>query len=102
MEPPDNKQTIRQQIIDLLRSDALTRRDLSQAVSISEKEVADHLGHIEKSVHSLGGKLVASPYQCLSCGFVFAKRNRYTKPGRCPECRNSHIQTARYHINSHV
>ena len=98
MEPIDSKQTIRQQIIDLLISEELTQRDLSQAVSIPEKEVVDHLSHIERSVRSQGKKLVEIPCRCLSCGFVFEKRTRFSKPGRCPHCRNSHIQTARYHI----
>ena len=98
MEPLDNKQTIRQQIIDLLISDELTLRDLSQALSIPEKEVVDHLGHIDRSLCIQGKKLVQIPYQCLSCGFVFDKRTRFSKPGRCPGCRNSHIQTAQYHI----
>ena len=98
MEPIESGQTIRQQIIDLLGSDELTLRDLSQAVSIPEKEVEDHLAHIERSVRNQGKKLVEIPYQCLSCGFVFDKRSRFSKPGRCPSCKNSHMQTARYHI----
>jgi len=98
METLDNKQTIRQQIINLLGADKLSVRDLSQAVSIPEKEVMAHLSHIERSVRSHGKKLVETPYRCLSCGFVFDKRTRFTKPGRCPSCKNSHIQTARYHI----
>jgi predicted Zn-ribbon and HTH transcriptional regulator len=98
MEPLDNKLTIRQQIIDLLHSDELTLRDLSQAASIPEKEVVDHLVHIKRSIRSQGKKLVEIPYQCLSCDFVFDKRSRFSKPGRCPKCKNSHIQTARFHI----
>jgi predicted Zn-ribbon and HTH transcriptional regulator len=99
MEPIDSEQTIRQQIIDLLSTDELTLRDLSQAVSISEKEVVFHLDHIERSIRNQGKKLVETPYKCLSCGFVFDKRSRFSKPGRCPICRNSHMQRARYHIN---
>lgn len=98
MEPVDSKQTIRQKIIHLLETDTLTVRDLSQAVSIPEKEAMDHLGHIARSVRSQNKKLVETPYKCLSCGFVFDKRTRFTKPGRCPSCKNSHIRTARYHI----
>jgi len=98
MEPLDNKLTIRQQIIDLLCDDELTLRDLSQAVSIPEKEVVDHLVHIERSVRTQGKKLAEIPYQCRSCNYVFDRRSRFSKPGRCPKCRNSHIQTARFHI----
>ncbi|MBW2485304.1 MAG: transcriptional regulator [Deltaproteobacteria bacterium] len=98
METSDSRQTIRQQIIDLLGSDTLTVRDLSQAVSIPEKEVMEHLGHIERSVRNQGKKLMKTPYKCLLCGFVFDNRIRFSKPGRCPSCKKSHIQTARYHI----
>ena len=98
MEPGGSKQTVRQQIVDLLSLEEMTQRDLSQALGIPEKEVVSHLEHIERSIRSLGKKLVEAPYRCLSCGFVFDKRNRFTKPGRCPSCRNSHIAMARYHI----
>lgn len=98
MAPADNKQTSRQRLISLLETDQLTVRDLSQAVSIPEKEVIDHLGHIARSVRRLGKKLVNTPCQCISCSFVFDKRIRFSKPGRCPHCRNSHIQAAGYQI----
>lgn len=98
MAPLDIKQTIRQQLIDLLSSDELTLRDLSQSVGIPEKEVVGHLSHIERSIRNQGKIFVETPYRCLSCGFIFAKRTRFSKPGRCPDCRNSHIQTAHYTI----
>jgi len=98
MEPFDNRQTIRQEIIDLLASEELTLRDLSQAVSLPEKEIVSHLDHIKRTLQSQGGKLLATPFECLTCGFVFAKRARFTKPGRCPNCKNSHILVARFYI----
>jgi predicted Zn-ribbon and HTH transcriptional regulator len=98
MAPINNKQTIRQQIIDLLSSGDVTLRDLSQAVSITEKEVENHLVHIERSMRNQDKKLVEIPYQCISCDFVFDKRSRFSRPGRCPNCKNSHIQRARYYI----
>ena len=98
MESPDNRQTIRQEIIDLLSSEELTIRDLSQAVSLQEKEIIGHLDHIERSLQHQGKKLMVTPYRCLSCGFVFDKRTRFNKPGRCPSCRNSHIKVAEFYI----
>ena len=98
MATSDNRQTIRQEIIDLLNSEELTIRDLSQAVSLQEKEIVDHLGHIERSLQRQGKKLMISPYTCLTCGFVFEKRTRFTKPGRCPSCKNSHIKVAQFYI----
>lgn len=98
MEPIDNSLTIRQEIIDLLSSEKLTIRDLSQAISLTEKEILDHFDHIERSLQPQGKKLVATPYTCLTCGFIFDKRTRFTKPGRCPSCKNSHIQVAQFFI----
>ena len=98
METSDSRQTIRQEIIDLLNSEELTIRDLSQAVSLQEKEIVGHLSHIERSLQRQGKKLMISPYKCLTCGFVFEKRTRFTKPGRCPDCKNSHIQVAQFYV----
>jgi predicted Zn-ribbon and HTH transcriptional regulator len=98
MAPADNKQTVRRQIIELLLSEELTLRDLSQALSIPEKEVIGHLSHIARTVRNQGKKLTETPCACLSCGFVFDKRTRFTKPGRCPICKHSHIRSACYRI----
>ena len=98
MASSDDERTIRQQIIDLLGAEEATLRDISQGVGIPEKEAVDHLTHIERSVRRQGKKLLEIPCRCLSCGFVFEKRRRFTKPGRCPLCRNTHMQPARFHI----
>jgi predicted Zn-ribbon and HTH transcriptional regulator len=96
--PSDDDRTIRQQIIDLLGAGEATLRDISQGVGIPEKEAVDHLAHIERSVRNQGKKLLEIPCRCLSCGFIFEKRRRFTKPGRCPVCRNTHMQPASFHI----
>lgn len=98
MEPPENMRTIRQGIINLLSSEELTLRDLSQALSLQEKEIVDHLKHIEHSLQRLGKRLIISPYKCLTCGYVFEKRSRFAKPGRCPNCKKSHIRVAQFFI----
>ena len=98
MENIDRHQTVRQQITDLLRNEDLTVRDLSQAVSIPEKDVFGHLAHIDRSLKSQGKKLTGRPYICLDCGFEFDQRKKYTRPGRCPQCKNSHLQPAVYRI----
>ena len=98
MKPFDDRQTIRQEIITLLSSEELTIRDLSQAVSLPEKEIVGHLDHIERSLQRQKKKLMITPYKCLTCGFTFDKRTRFTKPGRCPGCKNSHIQVAQFYV----
>lgn len=84
--------------MDLLREEELNARELSQALSIMEKEVYFHLEHIERSLARQGLQLVISPYTCLSCGFKFSERKRWDRPGRCPRCKEGHIRMAGYRI----
>ncbi|MCP4631267.1 MAG: transcriptional regulator [bacterium] len=90
--------TIRQQIIELLTDEQMDARELSQAVGIKEKEVYDHLTHIARSVAAMGSKLTIRPSECLKCGYVFQNRRRFTRPGRCPRCRESQLTTPFYRI----
>ncbi len=90
--------TIRQELIDVLMDREMTAIDLSQEVGIREKEVYEHLPHIARSVASQGKKLVVEQPRCLKCGFVFEGRKRFTRPGRCPKCRETHIQNPSYTI----
>lgn len=98
MENSADRKTVRQEVIGLLSSGELTVRDLSQTVGLTEKDIFDHLVHIEKTLPHQGKKLIVSPYKCLTCGYVFVDRTRLTKPGRCPECKKSRIRVARFSI----
>jgi len=91
-------QTIRRQMIDLLSEEEMTDRDLSQALGISEKDVYAHLSHIARTLASRRKKLRMTPIRCLSCGYVFRERKRWTRPGRCPRCKDSHIQRPAYAV----
>ena len=91
--------TLRQQIIDLLAEQEMTARDLSQALSIMEKEVYSHLEHIDRSLARQRKKLMVKPFECLSCGFRFDARKKWRKPGRCPVCKKGYIGPAGYRIN---
>lgn len=92
--------TIRKQMIALLREDELDALDLSQLLSIREKEVYEHLPHIARSLAAAGEKLVIRPYHCLNCGYTFKERSRFNRPGRCPHCKEGHIEMARYSVGS--
>lgn len=91
-------QTIRQQIIDLLTEEERGARELSQMLRIREKEVYDHLEHIERSVSSRKGRFVVTPARCLECSYRFESRRRLTKPGRCPRCKGEHVADPRYRV----
>ena len=92
--------TIRQQIIDLLSEQEMNARDLSQTLSIMEKEVYSHLEHIDRTLARQENKLEVDPFECLSCGFRFDTRKKWSKPGRCPVCKKGHIRQAEYRIVS--
>jgi predicted Zn-ribbon and HTH transcriptional regulator len=91
-------ETIRQQMILLLTEQELSARELSQSLGIREKEVYDHLPHIARSVAARKQKLIIQPAQCLGCGYVFKDRTRFTRPGRCPHCKKTHLDEPRYRI----
>jgi len=90
--------TIRQKIISLLSEAEKNAREISGEVAISEKEVNEHLAHIARSVSSQDKKVVIKPANCLACGYVFEDRKRFTRPGRCPQCKKSHIQSPTFRI----
>jgi transcriptional regulator len=92
------ERTIRRQMIDLLSSQEMTDRDLSQALGIPEKDVYGHLSHIARSLAPQGKKVRIRPVTCLSCGYVFRNRKRWTRPGRCPRCRESHLERPVYAV----
>jgi transcriptional regulator len=85
-----NVLTIRRRIAQMLREGEYTAQDLSRLLGIREKEVYEHLPHVERSAGP-GAQLIVDPARCLTCGFVFAKRKRFTSPGRCPVCRSESI-----------
>ncbi len=91
--------TVRQKIVELLSEGQMDARELSREVGIREKEVGDHLAHIARSLAVKGNKLRIQPARCLSCGYAFKDRQRFTRPGRCPRCKNSHLQSPSFYID---
>lgn len=89
--PRTARETIRHAVIDLLRQQTVSAKDISALVHIEEKEVYGHLEHIRLSIHTAGWRLEVTPAECKKCGFVFAKRERLTPPGKCPVCRHEAI-----------
>ncbi len=74
-----------------LEQGPFSARDLSGLVGIPEKEVAGHLEHIRQSLHRTGRRFVVQPAECVKCGFVFEKRERLTRPSRCPVCKSESL-----------
>jgi transcriptional regulator len=100
-EPPvpvSRHDTIRKYITALLEEGTFSAKDLSQFTRIPEKDVCDHLEHIRKTMNKNNRRLETSPAQCEKCGFVYKKRDRFSKPGKCPLCHSSLIYPPRFHI----
>jgi len=97
-EPRSSQQTVRREIIDLLMDSEHSAREISARLGIREKEVYEHLEHIRRSVKAQKRKLVVVPARCLSCDYVFEERRRLSKPGRCPNCRATHLADPGYFI----
>ena len=91
-------QTIRKQIIDLLKDGEYTTRDLSKKLGIREREIYAHLPHVAKTVISQKMKLKMSDCICLSCGYNFENRKRFTRPGRCPKCKDQRINSPKFSV----
>lgn len=98
MPDDSGNQTLRQGMIALLKAEECGMREISQALHISEKEVAEHLVHIRRSLSTARQNLAIRPSECLACGFVFKERRRFSRPGRCPRCRRTRISMPQFSI----
>jgi predicted Zn-ribbon and HTH transcriptional regulator len=96
--PPERHDTVRHEIVSALKGRTLSARDISAEVHIPEKEVYEHLEHIRKSANIQDLTLVIDPAECLKCGFLFRKREKLRKPGRCPVCKGEQIQDPLFSI----
>jgi predicted Zn-ribbon and HTH transcriptional regulator len=96
--PPAMHDTTRQEIIAALLEGPCSAREVSAAVKIPEREVSGHLEHIRKSIASTGRHLVIIPAECKKCGFVFSKRDKFKRPGKCPVCKGESIKEPHFSI----
>ncbi len=96
--PIERRETARRQILALLSERPRTAKEVSADVRIPEKEVVGHLEHLRKSLRREGRRVVVTPAECHACGFVFRKRERFEKPGRCPVCRGESVSEPLYFV----
>lgn len=96
--PPAVNDTVRKEIIAALLERPSTARDLSALVGIPEREVAGHLEHIRRTIAQSGEHLTVRPAECKKCGFVFVKREKLTRPGKCPVCKGQSIREPHFLI----
>lgn len=90
--PAERHATIRQQIMGILSEGTFSAKELSAEVKASEKDVYAHLEHIRKTADKKDHHFLVTPAECKKCGFVFSKREKLKKPGKCPSCKGESIQ----------
>ncbi len=96
--PASVHDTARREIIAALREGERSARELSAEIGIPERDVYGHLEHIRKTMSASGGRLLVTPAECKKCGFVFSKRERLKRPGKCPVCRGESIHEPLFSI----
>jgi transcriptional regulator len=98
-EPKPHSLTHREALREALLSGGFrTARELSVELSLQEREVYQHLEHLELSLTHGAQRLEVEPSRCLACGYTFEDRVRLKKPGRCPQCRATRIAPPRFRI----
>lgn len=83
-------ETLRQQIFEASRS-PMSVKGLATRFGIPMNVVVDHLNHIAKSAKTAGYKLIWDSALCEKCEYRFTTRIRFTKPSRCPKCKDERI-----------
>jgi len=97
-EPVERGRTIREDIESTLRHGPLTAAELSAAIGVPERDLPEHLSHLELSLRGRSERLLVLPARCVRCGFVFETRTRHKKPSRCPRCKSERIEPPRYSL----
>src|SRR5574341_1776642 len=98
--PPAVRDTVRQELIAALVEGPCSARELSAAAGIREREVDGHLEHIRKSITASGQHLIVTPAECKKCGFLFSKREKLKRPGKCPVCKGESIREPLFSIEA--
>jgi predicted Zn-ribbon and HTH transcriptional regulator len=96
--PPARGTTVREALRAALREGPATARELSARVGVREKDVAEHLSHLARSLPHDGERLVVTPAACVECGYAFRDRDRLTRPSACPRCRSTRIDPQAFRI----
>jgi predicted Zn-ribbon and HTH transcriptional regulator len=82
--------TLRRQLIDLLTESPRSVSSLARELGLSRHNLEDELQHAIRSARAAGHQVIVLPARCKACGFEF-DASRLSKPGKCPECRQSRI-----------
>jgi len=98
--PRSDTETVRHGVLRLLETTPQTLRQLSSALGVPEKSLVPHLEHLQRSLRGSDRHLRVEPARCKHCGFVFAKRERIERPGRCPVCKGESLTEPVFSVTS--
>jgi phosphoglucomutase len=100
--PARREATLPRALADILAASPapLAALDLSTLAGAGEKAVLEALEHLRRSLRRTPRPLRLHPARCCGCGYVFAKRDRLTRPGKCPVCRAARIEPPRFSLES--
>ena len=91
--------TVRQRLKRFLSERAYTSRELAGLVGCAERIIEDHLVHVSRSLNRHPSHVfVMEPPVCLECGYSFRNRVKFTRPSRCPRCREEGVSAPRFSI----
>jgi transcriptional regulator len=82
--------TLRKDLLAYLSHEPRSVSRLARELGLPRTDIEDALHHMIRSARAAGHAVVVLPARCRSCGFTFDE-SRLTKPGRCPQCRESRI-----------
>jgi len=82
--------TLRRNLLEYLSQEPRSVSRLARELRLPRTDVEDALRHMIRSARAAGHRIVVVPAKCRACGFTFDE-DRLTRPGRCPECRESRI-----------
>jgi predicted Zn-ribbon and HTH transcriptional regulator len=99
-DPKPRTETVRAALLRALVDGPQSALELSRRVGVRDKDVAEHIEHIARSLRAQGRELGMEPAECLDCGYVFKKRERKTRPGACPACKGTHLAPPRFFLVS--
>lgn len=97
--PEERYETLRRRIIALLKERPFTGKELSGQLRVPERDVCEHLEHIRRTMNKGDYKLSVIPARCEKCGFVFVKRGRLKRPGKCPICRSESLEEPLFSVD---
>lgn len=85
--------------MELLTEEPRSVSRLARELGLSRGDVEDDLRHMIRSARAVGHRVVIVPARCRACGFTFGEE-KLSKPGKCPECRESRIFEAQIGIET--